>query len=232
MMDIKNYNDFCRALLAAGFSIAGGNDEGVFGLINFDWRSEPPGSPIRWHTGDLDTDPWEWRIRVLKERDDIAYGKLFFRKGGFITRDWYPYFLAARRSGRTFEDAYSDGLISHCAKRVYDILSAYGALSIHEIKALAGFGKDEKFRFEKAVTDLQMGLYVTMCGQQQKRNKYGEEYGWNAMTLCLTERFWPEDLFGKAAAITAEQAEAAIIKQIFRLNPNANPKKMRRFISG
>ncbi|MDR1060020.1 MAG: hypothetical protein LBL83_02145 [Clostridiales bacterium] len=229
---IKNYGDFCAELIRAGFSIAGGNDEGVFSLIGFDWRSEPQGSPIRWHTGDPDTDPWEWRVRVLKERDDIAYGKVFFRKGGFVTREWYPYFLAARRSGRDFADLYADGLASHSAKRVYGALSEHGELPVHEIRALAGFGKDERPEFERAVADLQMGLFITMCGQARKRNKYGEEYGWNSMALCLAEQFWDSGVFEEAEAITAEQAEAAIAAQAFKLNPAANPKKVRKFIYG
>ena len=229
---INDWNDFCTKLLDAGFSIFGGNDEGVFGLIDFDWRDEPPGSPIRWHTGDPDTDPWVWRIRLLAERDDVAYAKVFFRKGGFITRAWYPYFLAARRGSDSFDDAYEDWHISHYAKRVYDTLSLSGALPTHEIKVHGGFGRDEQPRFEKALFDLQMGLYITICGEAQKRNKYGEAYGWSSAVYCLTEQFWPTDVFDEAAKISANEAEAAITGQVFRLNPNANPKKLRKFIYG
>jgi len=119
---MNNFNDFLEILLASGFSIGGGNDEGVFAIVNFDWQNTPPGSPIIWHTGDLETDPWEWRIRVLNERDDIAYAKCFFKKSGYITQEFYPYFLALRRSGRGFDEDYADGKISHYAKRVYDII--------------------------------------------------------------------------------------------------------------
>ena len=50
---IQNYTDYCRELLAAGFSVAsGGNDEGVFGLLKYSWISEPSDSLVRWHTGD------------------------------------------------------------------------------------------------------------------------------------------------------------------------------------
>ena len=70
-------------------------------------------------------------MRVLEERDDIAYAKLFFKKSGFITREWYPYFLSARRSGFSFEDAYYGGTISNAAKRVYDaICSTASAASL------------------------------------------------------------------------------------------------------
>ena len=229
---INNWNDFCTELEYAGFSIFGANDEDVFGLIDFDWQNEPPGSLIRWHTGDPDSDPWEWRIRVLAERDDIAYSKVFFRKGGFITRKWYPYFLTARQKGKSFSNAYNDGLISHNAKRVYDTLSSYGALPTHEIKIYGGFARDEQSRFEKALVDLQMGLYITICGQAQKRNKFGEEYGWNSMVFCLTEQFWSVDVFDEAADLTANEAETAIKEQVLRLNPNANYKKLNKFIYG
>ena len=77
-----------------------------------------------------------------------------------------------------------------------------------------------------------MGLYITICGQVQKRNKYGEEYGWNSMVFSLTEQFWASDVFDEAENINADEAETAIMDQVLKLNPNANPQKLRRFIFG
>jgi len=229
---IKAFDDFCAGLLSAGFSVFGGNDEGIFGLINFDWQTEPPESPVHWHTGDPETDPWEWRTRVLLERDDIAYGKVFFRKGGFITREWYPYFLAARREGGSFEEAYGDGKRGRYEKRVYDALTERGPLATHEIKAVCGFGRNEQSKFEKALIDLQMGFYITICGQARKRGRDGEEYGWHSSVFCVTERFWERDVFDKADRIDPRDAENAIAEQALRLNPNADHKKIKKFIYG
>ena len=114
---IQNYNDFVNSLLDAGFSMGGGNSEGIFSVVSWNWDEAPPyDTSVRWHTGDPETDPWEWRIRVLDEHDDIAYGKLFFKKSGYITKEWYPYFLTVRRGGKDFMDEYADGAISHFAK--------------------------------------------------------------------------------------------------------------------
>ena len=119
---IKNYSDFIKELFAAGFSGAiGGRDDGVFGLFRYGWGAEDESS-IYWHTGDPETDPWEWRMRVLNERKDIAYSKIFFRKAGYITKEWYPYFLAARRGRKSFEEMYADGIYSNYAKRIYELL--------------------------------------------------------------------------------------------------------------
>ena len=41
-MIIKNYNDFVSALLEAGFSMGGGNSEGVFSIITWNWEEQPP----------------------------------------------------------------------------------------------------------------------------------------------------------------------------------------------
>ena len=104
---IVNYSDFVKELKRIGFSMGGGNDEGIHSVINWSWNETPPyETPVRWHTGDSDTDPWEWRMRVLEERNDIAYSKLFFRKSGYITADWYPYFYAVRRGNQSFDDVY------------------------------------------------------------------------------------------------------------------------------
>jgi len=239
---IRNYTDFIAALLEAGFSGAvGGSDDGVFGLFRYGWGAEDESGVCfcshgeekpEWHSGDPDRDPWEWRMRVLDERDDISYSKVFFRKAGYITKEWYPYFLAARRGGRTFEDAYSDGIASKYAKRIYDAVAEYGNVPFDEIKRLGDFKREEKSRFEKALCDLQMGLYITMCGQRQRVSQKGEEYGWSSTVFCTTESFWGQGVFDCAAGISAAEAEKAIMERILKLNPSADGKKIKKFIYG
>ncbi|MCL2717803.1 MAG: hypothetical protein FWE14_03365 [Lachnospiraceae bacterium] len=229
---ITNYNDFIKELLAAGFSLAGGKDEGVFGLIEFSWNEEAPDSPIRWHTGDAETDPWEWRMRLLNERNDIAYAKFFFKKGGFITKEWYPYFLAARRGMLTFSEEYEEGKMSHFAKRIYETVSEYDCLPLHEIKQLGGFNREDKSKFDSALTELQMRMYLTICGSRQKTSHRGENYAWASTVLCITEKFWGAEVFEAASQINANEAIEKITAQVFKLNPKAIDKKIKKFIIG
>lgn len=230
---IRSYDDFVAALLAAGFSMGGGNSENVHSVIPWNWNEEPPyETPVRWHTGDPETDPWEWRMRVLDERNDIAYGKIFFKKSGFITKQWYPYFLAARRGTMSFEDKYLDGLFSRDAKRIYDCINEHGSLPFHAIKVLAGFGKEDKSSFERALVELQMKLYITICGRQQRMSQAGLEYGWSSTVFCTTESFFGDEVFQEAAQITEDEAVNAVSEQILTLNPNADPKKIFKFLKG
>lgn len=230
---IKSYGDFTAALMDAGFSLGGGRDEGIYSVIAHNWGEPPPyETPVRWHTGDPETDPWEWRMRVLDERNDIAYAKVFFKKSGYITKEWAPYFLAVRREGLTFDEEYQDGTISAEAKRIYTVIHDNKTLPLHDIKQLAGFGKEEKSKFERALTELQMKMYVTMCGRQQKISQKGEEYGWSSTVFCTTESFWGGDVFDKAEMIGKEEAIAKITERVLTLNPEAEQKKILKFITG
>jgi len=230
-MIIHNFGDFIISLLGAGFSIGGINDEEIFSICNqFDTN-------IVWHTGDPETDPWEWRMRVLNERDDIAYAKVFFRKSGFITKEWYPFFLAARkrvsacRGNISFEDEYLNGTVSNYSKRIYDVISENGSLSFHAIKKLADFGRDDKHKFEQAIIELQMKMYITMCGRQQKVSQVGKDYGWSSTVFCTTESFFGADVFEKALRISEQEAAREITAQIYKLNPAADEKRIRKFIT-
>jgi len=229
---INNYDDFIAQLLNAGFSMGAGNDEGVFALLSHNWDNTPEDCLLQWHTGDADTDPWVWRMRVLDERDDVAYSKFFFKKSGYITREWYPYFLAARRGGRTFDEAYADGTMSQYAKRIYHAVAENGALPLDEIKRQGGFSRDEKPKFDGALVELQMRLYLTMCGQAQKISQNGGEYGWSSTVFCTTENFWGEDVFRQAAEIDVDEAVEKIAAQVLLLNPTVEEKKIIKFIKG
>lgn len=230
---IRGFGDFVNALLEAGFSLGGGNSSGIFALIPWSWNEEPPyETPVRWHTGDPETDPWEWRMRVLEERNDIAYGKFFFSKGGFITKKWAPYFIAARRGNTTLEKEYEEGHISNPARRIYNTVLDYGTLPLHVIKEFAGFGRDEKSKFDNALIELQMKMYLTMCGRQPKISAKGEEYGWSSTVFCTTEDFWGSEVFEEADKLNRDDAIAEITERVLALNPCAKPRRIIKFITG
>ena len=229
---VSNFGEFCSALLASGFSMGGGNGKGVYAVVPYGWQEQQyMDVPARWHTGDPETDPWEWRMRVLEERSDIAYAKLFFSTGGYITAEWYPKFLAVRRGGRSFEDDWADGLVSDSARRIYETVAEHGDVPLHEIKRLGGFDRTENGRFERALLDLQMRLYLTMCGRMQKVNKFGEAYGWNTTVFCTVESFWAR----RGVSLPAEDPKTsyeAIRARLLALSPDAAPASVRRFIEG
>ncbi len=224
---ISSFNDFCEELIKCGFSMGGGNAKGIFAIIPFNWNSSIPDCPIEWHTGDPETDPWEWRMRVLEERNDIAYGKVFFGTSGYITKEWYPFFLAVRRQGMVFDEWYDEGKISQLEKNIYETINENGQVALHDLKRTCGITKETAGKFDRALTNLQRNLFITMCGRTQKQNKLGMGYGWSSTVFCTVEKFWGEDL---SADISFEEAYRKIHDRVLKLNPAAEEKVIRKFI--
>ncbi len=216
---IHGYGDFCASLRKAGFSIGGDNSEGIFTLCDYF------GGNIHWHTGDPDTDPWAWRMRVLAEESGIGYGKLFFQKGGYMTGEWAPFFIAAKRDHQTYEDVYQDGRMSLKERSICKYVEEKGEAALHEIKAAVG-----SKGLEAALAKLQTGMFLTISGEMKRLSKENVPYGWPATTFRLTEYFWGQDVMEKANALTAGVARERIIQRVHELNPNVELKALERFL--
>ena len=187
---VNSFNEFCNELIKSGFSMGGGNAKGIYAIVPFDWKISIPGCSIVWHTGDAETDPWEWRMRVLEERDDIAYGKVFFSAGGYITKEWYPYFLAVRRQGFTFGEWYHEGKAGLLEKKIYEAIEENGHMALHDLKRECGITKESSGQFDRALTNLQKNLFITMCGRKQKVSSLGKPYGWNSTVFTTLQRIY------------------------------------------
>ena len=78
---------------------------------------------------------------------------------------------------------------------------------------------------------LQMGMFITMTGRKQKKNKYGIEYGWNSTVFTTVENFWAERDY-EIPELDAAESYENIRQQILMLNPMAEEKTIRKFIRG
>ena len=99
-----------------------------------------------WWNGEPSSDPWEWRI-ALAGHPEVAYGKFFDKKAGFIHKDFFPIFANYRRNGYDFDSLVDEGLAKHRAGKIMDVFElneeAVGKeIMSNELKEKAGFGKD------------------------------------------------------------------------------------------
>lgn len=221
---IRCYDDFIAALREAGFTMAG-SSEGIFSLCGHFADN------IRWHTGDPETDPWVWRRRAVEE-GDIAYGKFFFQKGSYITREWLPLFMAVRRDGMELCDLYEDGAVTRMEKDIYELICQEEHISFSQLKSLLGIRKESASRFETATVRLQSRMFITICGESRKFAATGEAYGWPVNVFCPIEAAFDEELWEDACSYDASEAETLIRNHILRLNPTADEKVIRKFTRG
>ncbi|MCR5720377.1 MAG: hypothetical protein K6F84_07395, partial [Lachnospiraceae bacterium] len=118
-----------------------------------------------WWCDDIKVDPWKWR-EIIARSGEIAYGKFFGKKAGFISKEWLPYFANYRRDGYDFDSAWEDSKVNRREKLIMDILTDKNSegdmvwtdkqILSTELKQLAGFGKGGEKNFPGITTDLMM----------------------------------------------------------------------------
>ncbi len=180
-----------------------------------------------WWSDDPRSDPWVWRMEIA-EREDIAYGKFFDRKAGFISMPWFPIFANYRRDGYDYEGLYEDGKMNSRAKRSLETLELNedaGGLEMMsgELRKKAAIEKG----FDNVLIDLQMQSFLLISRFQQKRNKYGVEYGWRLPSFMTPETKWGYDAVNSVSEST-EQSWNWIKEQIKQFYPAADEKTIRK----
>lgn len=180
-----------------------------------------------WWVDDPDRDPWAWRMKIAA-RDDIAYGKFFDRKAGFVSLAWFPDFANYRRNGYDFEGLYEDGKMNGRAKKILDALKLDGdAVGLEmmsgELRKKSAIEKG----FDNAMIDLQMQSFLLISRFQQKRNKRGEEYGWHLPAFKTPETKWGYDAVNRISE-SPEASWNRIAEQIRRFYPSAEEAVIRK----
>lgn len=169
--------------------------------------------------------PWEWREQIAAE-GEIAYGKLFGNKAGFVSRAWLPDFANYRRDGYDFDARWEDELASYREKQIMDAIEAHGPLLSHELKELAGFGKDGLKGFDGVVTRLQMRTYLVVRCFEYKKDKHGTPYGWGVARYETPERIFGEELLSAAYSRDPSASFARMLARAKEIVPDAPEKKL------
>ena len=76
------------------------------------------------------------------------------------------YFLAVRGGEKELQEEYEEGNVTLMAKRIYDILSEEKKLPVHLLRSsTAVFRERISQALTKALTQLQMDFYISICGR-------------------------------------------------------------------
>jgi hypothetical protein len=184
-----------------------------------------------WWSEDPAQDPWLWR-QILAHSGEVAYGKFFNRKAGFISKEWFPVFANYRRDGYDFDARCEDELASNRSQKIMKLFETNEELFSFEVKKLAGFGKEGEKNFEGIITELQMQSYlVTRDFQKRRRKKDGQEYGWAIAIYTTPENLWGYDLVSSAYQEDPQVSKDRIYARIKEEYPWASDAQIRRAFS-
>ena len=198
------------------------------------FRNEIPGfsveeytDPRWWWSGDSDRDPWEWRESIAKS-GQLAYGKFFDKKAGFISPEWLPYFANHRRSGYDFDALWDDGKASYRQKRIMDLFDSSDEMFSYTLKEEAGFGQDGEKNFDGVLTALQMSTYLCVRDFRKRINKKGQAYGWSIAVYAKPETLWGYEHLSSAYGESPQCSRERIISHIQHLYPKAPEKFLKK----
>ena len=196
-------------------------------------------SPDYWWTGIRDEDPWEWR-EIIASGHQVAYGKFFDQKAGFISLEWLPYFANFRRKGYDFDSRWEDGLASRREKIIMDMLTGRdddGDMTFPddqilstELKKKAGFGKGGEKNYSGIVTGLQMQTYLVITDFRRRTNKKGEEYGMAVSVMLPPEAVWGYETVTAAYNESPADSYDRIVSRIKEQFPGAKDEDVIRLI--
>lgn len=179
-----------------------------------------------WWTGNKEQDPWEWR-EIIARSGEVAYGKFFHKKAGFISKEWFPYFANYRRDGYDFDARWEDGLANMRCKKIMDEFENQKEWMSQELKKQAGFLKGGEKNYSGIITELQMQTYLITRDFRKKRNKKGAEYGMAVSVYMTPEELWGYDLVTSAYKETPEASRERIYRHVQEYYPDVTEKQIR-----
>lgn len=203
-----------------------------FGFIPFlkspaeEFTLEPYVPRNRWFSDGIDG-PWEWKGKYIGR---YAYGKLFAGFAGFVSREYWPLFIAYRRDGYDFEGYYEDGRAAYKAKLIVDTLVKNGPMISTDLKRACGFARGGETGFDAEIARLQMTTFVTTAGFEYALGKSGRPYGWGLARYGLTEQVFGEDFVRSAEGIPPARAKERIFARARELCPGAAEKALMKLI--
>lgn len=193
------------------------------------FSAEEHTSDLFWWSGDPEQDPWYWR-EIIARSGQVAYGKFFNKKAGFISLEWLPVFANYRRDGYDYDAAWDDGLLNVRAKKIMDLFEDHEELAGHEIRKLAGFGKGGEKNFSGVITDLQMQTYLVMTDFRLRKNKKGQEYGWPVAVYRKPESVWGYEAAAGCYSEDPKVSKERIVNRMKAIFPEAGEKEILKVI--
>jgi hypothetical protein len=152
---------------------------------------------------------WRWKDELATERH-LFYGRLVRGKPTFVSLRYLPAFYALTGNVGEPDDylqAYREGRLSRLAKELYEFLRAEGRSSTWTLRRRFVGPSGDAAAFHRALRTLQERCLIAKVGEQ--------ENGSFAFIWDTFER-WLPDVVRRAAALTAEEAAAALLERYVR----------------
>lgn len=201
---LTNYQDFLDRVDELGFMSLS-----ALGSVLPMLSQETSGAA--WHTGDPETDPWQWKDRAAHEKR-LAYGCLIGGHKGFVSARMYPLFVVAYQPLEWMEERWISGIISQTTWELWQLFEKKTTLDTSEIRREIGVtAKSGGSRVDASARDLQREFYITVSGNRRKLDRHGRPYGWPACVYETVTSWAPPEWLASVDSLNQAQARERIL---------------------
>lgn len=208
---VETYQAFRERLQTLGFLLFGGGRGEMLELGDIT-------RPESWHSGQPDTDPWDWKDCLAASRDG-AYVRVLDGRATLMDREWIPLFWAAFRQARPLAERYEAGLADRMTLRMHALFEQRPEWARHELTDALEIGPKQKAAFTRALVNLQREMAIVICGQTQRVATNGMPVGWPSMAYMRTEAWALPEWKEQAEALKREEARERIRAHIRLISP-------------
>jgi hypothetical protein len=204
MAQLTQYEDFLDRVDELGFMVLSPLMPGLASL-----SAETPGR--LWHTGDRETDPWQWKDRAAEEKR-LAYGCILGGYRGFVAERMYAVFYTACHPPEIMPDRWAAGVVSQSTWQLWQLFERRVSLDTSDVRREMGVSpKNGASRVDGSLRELQQHFYITVAGSRRKIGGDGQPYGWPASIFQRIYQWAPEGWMGGIERFMLEEAREMIL---------------------
>ena len=214
---LNRYSEFITRVIELGFMPLSDIIPGLPSVSNETRENQ-------WHTGDPDTDPWQWKDRAATEKQ-LAFGCLLGGNKGFVAPRMYPFFRQAFKMKTDLEEVWMSGMLRPAVWEVWKYFDHDGMQSTSDIhRAWKASGNRGTAAADGALRELQMLFLVTVAGNTQRQDRFGQPYGWPSLLYEKADNWVPESWPAGMESISPSEAREAILSAGIAMAPKADKR--------
>ena len=200
---LTSYQDFVEQVNEMGFLPMSGLTPGLPSLGDL----TPDGN---WHTGDPDTDPWQWKDRAAREKK-LAYGCILNGQKGFVSSQLYAAFYTAFHPPEPMPVRWAEGLVDRTTWSLWNLFEKQSVVNTFEAHRMLAGNSSSSSRIDSRLQALQAAYYITGAGNARKVSRAGQGYGWPAMRYQRVLDWAPEGWLTDAPGMRVNEAWEIIL---------------------
>ncbi len=214
MQRLRTYDDFLARIDQLGFLFLSDILPGMPSVVG-------ETADGQWHTGDTDTDPWQWKDRAAAEKR-FAFGCVLGGHKGFIAPRLYGAFVRACQPDGALEERHGEGLVKPAVWDLWQFFEGTPVLGTNDLNRLWKQSGRSPAGLDGAIRELQREFWITVAGNRRKLDRFGQPTGWAHLLYERVDTWAPAAWLAPADDMTVPQARDAILTAARRMAPDVS----------